>query len=253
MGTGVSSSRTISRLLVLAVAGALAGAALVALAGCSSTPPPPAAPVPADTRPASGASPVAAVTPATLAGNWLLSVKSGSRTIEGSLHFSVESGVLAGTWTSADGREFELSKIEIDGDSVSWESDGPTGRTHATGKIDGTSMKGTMKRAAKSRGSSSSGGSSDSGDSAPPTDSNGEGGSSGGSTHGGGRGRGSGGHGGRGRSGSSSSGVTWTAYKSTAPVEVLGPVEVPGPGERPGPVETPGPGPTPTPMATRPV
>jgi hypothetical protein len=211
MGSSVSSSRAAS---------VLVAAALGVLAGCSSSssPPPPAAPVAADTR---AATPVP-VTPQTLAGNWLLNVKAGSRTIEGSLHFSVERGVLAGTWTSADGREFELSKIEIDGDSVSWESDGPAGRTHATGKFDGTSMKGTMKRAARSRGSSSSGGSSDSGDSAPPTDSNGEGGSTGGSTHGGGRGHGRGSRGGRSGSGSSG-GITWTAYKSSVPVESPGP------------------------------
>jgi len=176
-------------------------AAFLAFGGCATAPSSPAsAPPPAVRR-------VANVSPDALAGNWLLAVQLGGRTVEGSLHFSVIHGVLAGTWTSADGREFELSKIAIDGDGVSWESDGPAGRMAASGKIDGSSMKGTMKRVARAKGDSGSAGSN------PPPD--GETAGNGDSTGGGGRGgRGRGGRGGRGRGGSGASTVTWTAFKS---------------------------------------
>ena len=208
---------------------ALGASALLVVGGCSQSPPPaPAAPAanPAAVRV------VKVVKPDEIVGNWLLAVQMGNRTIEGSLHFSVERGVLAGTWTSADGREFELSKIAIDGDGVSWESDGPAGRMRASGKVDGSSMKGTMKRAPRSRdsaggsaGSSGSGSADGSGSSGAPPPSDGD---SSGSSGRGGRGR-MGGRGGRGGRGGSSGNVTFTAYKSAPPLEAPVPAPTPTP------------------------
>lgn len=195
---------------------AIFAAVVIAVGRCASAPPPP------PPRPAA----VKSVPPEALAGNWLFAVQMGGRTIEGSLHFSVVRGVLAGTWTSSEGREFELEHVAIDGNGVSWESDGPSGRMRASGKIDGSSMKGTMKRAGRSsgdgRGGSAGSGASGSGQTAPPP--NGEPGdtpSGTGDTSGGGRmggrGRGSG-RGGRGRGGATGA-VTWTAFKSNVPLE----------------------------------
>lgn len=228
---GAGLRRRSTRGLVSAVRIAILAAAVLAVGRCASAPPPPPA------QPAA----VKSVPPEALAGNWLFAVKMGGRTIEGSLHFSVVRGVLAGTWTSSDGREFELEHVAIDGDGVSWESEGPAGRMRASGKIDGSSMKGTMKRAGRSsNGSGASGsGQAGSGQTTPPP--NGEPGdtpSGSGDTSGGGRsggrGRGSG-RGGRGRGGSTGGAVTWTAFKSNVPVEA--------PGGSPPPPATPTPGP----------
>lgn len=209
---------------------ACAALSLSLLGGCAAAPPPapPAARAPA-------------VRPQAIAGNWLLEVKAGSRTFEGSLHFSVVSGVLAGTWTSAEGREWELSKLAIDADGISWESDSPVGRMRASGKVDGSSMKGTMKRAARARGEGSSG---SSGSDSPDGDSGetprGEG-SRGGGRGGYGRGGRGGGRGGRGGSGGSTS-VTWSAFQSVVPAETPAPAKTASPaGPTPIPTRAPSP------------
>lgn len=206
--------------------GACAALALSLFAGCAATPPP----APPSARP-----PV--VRPEAIAGNWLLEVKAGSRRFEGSLHFTVVAGVLAGSWTGADGREWELSKLALDADAISWESDGPAGRTRASGKIDGSSMKGTMKRVARARSDGSSG---SSGSDSPDGDSGetprGEG-SRGGGRSGYGRGGRGGGRGGHGGGGSGSASVTWSAFQSVVPVETPAPAGTPAA----APVPTPAP------------
>jgi hypothetical protein len=192
-------------------------------------------------RPAPPAARPPAVRPEAIAGNWLFEVKAGSRTFEGSLHFSVVRGVLAGTWTSAEGREWELSKLALDADTISWESDGPAGRMRASGKIDGSSMKGTMKRVARARGEGSSG---SSGSDSPDGDSGetprGEG-SRGGGRGGYGRGGRGGGRGGRGGGGGSTS-VTWSAFQSVVPAENPAPAATASPAA-PTPIPTRAPSP----------
>jgi hypothetical protein len=193
-------------------------------AGCSASKPP-AAPQPAAAAPAGTPD----VPPEALAGNWLFEVKMGSRTLEGSLHFTNKNGVLTGTWTSAEGNEYELKDIRIKGADVSWTGDGPGGVSAASGTIDGTSMKGTMKRAARRRGDASNGngsgssGSGSSGDDAPPPSDSGDGSSRGSGRRGGRSG------GGR-RGGGSSGSITWSAFKSLPPASETAPAPAPTPG-----------------------
>lgn len=141
------------------------------------------------------------VKPEALAGNWLFEMKVGGRSVEGSIHFTVVAGVLAGSLTHSDGNERELSNIKLDGDRISWDLGGERAGQHAEGTIAGGSMKGTMKwkRSAGGRGSRGHGSDEDSEEAPPPA---------GGFR--GGRGRG----GGRGGSGGRSSEITWTAYKT---------------------------------------
>src|SRR5258708_11642878 len=105
----MSCPRRFSRAFVFAFASAVAFVVAVSFSAACAPAPPPARARPPERR-------VVHVPPEALAGNWLLAIQMGGRTIEGSLHFSLERGVLAGTWTSSEGREFELSKIELDGD-----------------------------------------------------------------------------------------------------------------------------------------
>ena len=202
------------------LAAAVALAALLS-GSCASTPPP--APLPAP--PAAAAK---SVPPEALAGNWLLEVKMGSRTLEGGLHFANSKGDLVGSWTSAEGNEYELKKISIAGNEISWDVDGPSGSQHASGKIDGLSMKGTMKRAAgRQGGRDGSAGPSGQGDAA--------GGSGERPRGGGGGGRSGGGRGGRGRAGGSGGGAetTWSAWKTLTPAgeSVPSPTPAPTPSE----------------------
>ena len=225
-------------------AGAAAGLAALFLAAlfsgsCASTPPPastssPSSPSSSSAPPPEPGAAARSVSPDALAGNWLLELKVGSRTLEGGLHFANTNGVLVGTWTSAEGDEYELKKISISGDEISWDVDGPSGRRHASGKIDGLSMKGTMKRAARKRGDRDA--SADppdrdpAGDSTePPPDA-----ASGGRT-GGGRG----GRRGGGRRGGSSGGegITWSAYKTMEAPAAPAPENESAP--RPAPAPTP--------------
>ena len=164
------------------------------------------------------------VAPEALAGYWLFEMKAGGRSIEASLHFRAEHGVLAGTFTGPDGNERELSDLALKEDGVSWNFEGPLGRQHAEGKLDGTSMRGTMKRAARARRAQGSSGSDDEPD--PRESPRGSGGGAGGPRGGGGRG--GGGRGGRRGSGSAAAEVTWSAYKSALP-----------PSETPAPARTP--------------
>jgi hypothetical protein len=193
----------------LAAAAALAG---LLSGSCASTPPPPPPPPPAAAT--------KSVPPEALAGNWLLEVKMGSRTLEGGLHFANSKGVLVGSWTSADGNEYELKKISISGDQISWDVDGPSGSQHATGKIDGLSMKGTMKRAAGRRGDGSA-------DPSGQGDSTGSGEPSRGGAAGGRSGGGRGGRGRRGGSGGGGAGITWSAWKTLAPAGESAPPPTP--------------------------
>jgi len=201
-------------------AGAMLAAAVVFagfLSGsCASTPPPPPPPQPA--------SAARSVSPEALAGNWLLEVKMGSRTLEGGLHFANSKGELVGSWTSADGNEYELKKISIAGDQISWDVDGPSGSQHAKGKIDGLSMKGTMKRAAGGRGGRD--GSADPSGQGDPQGDSGER-SRGGATGG----RSGGGRGGRGRRGGSGGAaeITWSAWKTLPPAGESAPSPTPAP------------------------
>ena len=201
---------------------AFAFIAVAFLPGCAASKPP-AAPQPAAAAPAGTPD----VPPDAVAGNWLFLVKMGSRTLEGSLHFTNKNGVLAGTWTSSEGNEYELKDIRIKGADISWTGDGPGGVSAASGTIDGTSMKGTMKRAARRRGDGGSGsgssGSGSSGDDAPPPSDSGDGSSRGSGRRGGRSG------GGR-RGGGSSGSITWSAFKSLPPASETAPSAAPTPG-----------------------
>src|SRR4051812_38133391 len=137
---------------------ASAGVALAILwTACSSSsgpgPAPPATPAKTSDAPA----PVA-VTPAMLAGNWLVDMKMGTRTVEGSLHFALTSGILVGTFTRSDGTEQELKDVEIKGNEVAWDIEAGGGKQHSRATVDGTSMKGTVKRSSARRGGKRAGG-----------------------------------------------------------------------------------------------
>jgi hypothetical protein len=212
---------------VVAIAALVSSGALASVFCTSSKP---AAAAPAPTAASAAAPPegyVRKVTPEDLAGSWYVEMKFGTRSVEGSLHFSIVSGVLAGSFTRGDGAEQELKNIKISGDEVSWDAEGSGASQHAKGKIDGSSMKGTMKRVAVRRGSDGRGasGSGDSpegeGDSPPP--------SGGGYAGGGGRRGGGGGRRGGGGRGGSSSEITFTAYKSGAAPAGTPPAAPPSP------------------------
>ncbi|MDQ6894731.1 MAG: hypothetical protein M3167_18910 [Acidobacteriota bacterium] len=193
---------------------------------CASSPPPPSPPPTSAPRPAEGSAAVRApVTPAMLAGNWLFEVKMGGRSVEGSLHFAVTSGVLAGTFTRSDGNEQELKNIEIKENVVAWDVEGGGGKQHAKATVDGSSMKGTLKHSGGGRGGK--GGSSPNGETG---DSGGD--SAGAPSGGGGRRGGGGGRGGGGRrgGGGGTTEVTFIAYKSVPPVETGAPILKPTPG-----------------------
>ena len=79
-------------------------------------------------------------------------MKVGGRSVEGSLHFAVVSGVLTGTFTRSDGNEQELKNIEIKENAVAWDVEGGGGKQHAKATVEGSSMKGTLKRSGGGRG-----------------------------------------------------------------------------------------------------
>ncbi len=182
--TSASGSRSRRSSAVLAFAVALAGPLSFS---CASTPPS------TSRAPETAAR---SVPPKALVGNWLLEVKIGSRNVEGGLHFANSNGVLVGTETSAEGNEFELKKISIAGDRVSWDVDGSAGSQYVTGKIDGLSMKGAP--AEEGGGRDRSAGASD-----DPSPGGSPGGRSGGGRAGHGRGRSG--------SGGGSAEITWSA------------------------------------------
>jgi len=192
------------------------------LAACATSPAP-SSPAPAATpRSAEGAAAAAApVTPAMLAGNWLFEMKMGGRSVEGSLHFGVTSGVLVGTFTRSDGNEQELKNIEIKENVVTWDVEGGGGgKQHAKATVEGSSMKGTLKRSGGGRGGRGGGNpdgeTGESGDSAPPREG------------GGGRRGGRGGGGRRGGRGGTTE-IAFIAYKSVPPVETTAPPATPTP------------------------
>ncbi|HEY6147206.1 MAG TPA: hypothetical protein VIZ69_05890 [Thermoanaerobaculia bacterium] len=204
---------------------ALAAAGVACSSSPSPAPPQPAAAAAPATRPPDGAAP-AAVTPAMLAGNWLFEMKVGGRSVEGSLHFAVAWGVLAGTFTRSDGNEQELKNIEIKGNQVAWDIEGTGGKQHAKGTVDGSSMKGTVKRTGgrggRGGGGNPDGEAGDPGGSDTPRD-------GGGTPSGGGGRRGGRGGGGRRGGGGGTSEITFIAYKSVPPVETGAPAPTPTP------------------------
>ena len=205
---------------------AAAGLASSWMACTSSPPPSPAAPTTAARPPEGAASVAVPVTPALLAGNWLFEMKMGGRSVEGSLHFAVTSGVLVGTFTRSDGNEQELKNIEIKENAVSWDVEGGGGKQHAKATVAGSSMKGTLKRSGGGRGGrgggSPDGEPGDSGNSDTPRD-------GGSAPSGGGRRGGRGGGGRRGGAGGTGE-ITFIAYKSVPPVETGAPAATPTPG-----------------------
>ncbi|MEO8191219.1 MAG: hypothetical protein ABI682_12835 [Acidobacteriota bacterium] len=202
-------------------------AVATAASGCASH-----LPAPAPSAVPAAEAPARTIPLEALAGYWLFEMKTGGRTIEGSLHFQVEKGMLVGTFTGHDGNERELSNLTLKADAVAWDFEGAAGRQHADGKIDGSSMKGRMKRAARSRNGGETPGTGDTADTPDPQDRpRGSGESGGGGRGGGGRRGGGGGRGGRRGSGGGSRAVdvTWSAYRSAlAPAESVTPA-TPGP------------------------
>jgi hypothetical protein len=186
---------------------------------CTSSPPP--SPSAAARPPERAASVAVPVTPAMLAGNWLFEMKIGGRSVEGSLHFAVTSGVLVGTFTRSDGNEQELKNIEIKDNGVSWDVEGGGGKQHAKATVDGSSMKGTLKRSGGGRGGRGGG---------SPDGETGESGNSDAPRQGGGGRRGGRGGGGRRGGGGGTTEITFSAYKSVPPVETGAPAATPTPG-----------------------
>ena len=182
----------------------VSSAAICVLSACASSPPPPAQPQPAAVE--------RSVRPDVLIGTWLFEMKrgSGGDTIQHSLHFSMTSGIVAGSMTGPDGNAREVTNIILtEKGKVTWDLEG---QLHFEGTLDGSSMKGTAKRSASRRRLRGDSGD-DSGDSGSPPPSGGGGGYG----RGGGGGYGRGGRGGRGGGSRSSEGITWSAYKSILP------------------------------------
>ena len=196
-----ATTATLARWLVRGALAAL-GAASCLCAGSATAPAPqhnePAAAATAPT-PAPGSVPVS---PERLAGDWLFEVTRSGEPIQFSLHFAVNSGVLAGSLTGPDGNVHELSKIAYHEDKLSWDVPGDTQTLHYEGTFGGDSMKGTVKRSAGNRSGGGRGSDSSQGS---------DGSSGGGGFSGGGRGHG---HRSGGRGGSQA--MTWSAYKSVA-------------------------------------
>ena len=174
-------------------------AGLVMLSACTSSTP---APAPAPARPAEVPVSDPAATAARISGDWQVAVERGGQTIEGWLHFALNSGILVGSLTGADNNPREISKITLRGDKISWIVESDSRKESYSGTLKGSSMEGTLS---VSRGGGGRRGG----------DSGGQEGSSGRS--GGGR-RGGGGRGGRGGGGGGTSGqVTWRAFRSVPP------------------------------------
>ena len=156
------------------------------------------------------------VPPQALVGDWLMETRVGDQAVEGKLHFSLTGGILAGSVTSKEGDARELSNITIKGDRISWD----VGRQHAEGTISGSSMKGTLKMAGggRRRRGGDSEGEGDSGEGSPTP-------RSGGGGRGGRYGRRGGGGGG------AAAKITWSAFKSSAPLagETSAPAPTPTP------------------------
>ena len=168
-------------------------AGLLVLSACSSSTPAPARPVEV---------PVSdpAATAARIAGDWQVAVERGGQSVEGWLHFALNSGILVGSLTGADNNPREVSKITLRGDKISWTVQGDTVKESYSGTLKGSSMEGTLTISRGGGGRRGGGSEGQEGSS----------GRSGGGRRGGGR-RGGGGGGG------SSGQVTWRAFRSVPP------------------------------------
>jgi hypothetical protein len=174
---------------------ALLAALSVASCLCTTSKPPPE---PAQTA--------ATVRPEALAGDWLFEMTRGGQSIQYSLHFSVTSGILAGSLTGPDGNARELTKIALKDDKAAWDIEGEEGTLHYEGTVSGSSMKGTIKRSAnRGRQVSRDGDSNEGSSGSAPEGSGARAGGMRGSRRG---------HSGRGGGGGQQ--MTWSAYKSTA-------------------------------------
>jgi uncharacterized membrane protein YgcG len=127
---------------------------------------------------------------ARISGDWQLAVERGGRSVEGWLHFALNSGILVGSLTGTDNNPREVSKITLKGDKISWLVGSDSGKESYEGTLKGSSMEGTLR---VSRGGGESRGRSGGG--------------------GGGR-RGGGGRGGGGSGGGASGQITWRAFRS---------------------------------------
>jgi uncharacterized membrane protein YgcG len=161
--------------------GPFLAACILCLSACSTSAPAPVRPVEA---------PVSdpAATAARISGDWQIAVERGGQSVEGWLHFALNTGFLVGSLTGADNNPREISKITLKGDKISWLVESDSGKESYEGTLKGSSMDGTLN---VSRGGGGSRGRS--------------GGGSGGR-----RGGGRGGGGGGGASGQ----VTWRAFRS---------------------------------------
>ena len=128
-----------------------------------------------------------------------MAVERGGRSVEGWLHFALNSGILVGSLTGADNNPREISKITLKGDKISWLVESDFGNESYEGTLKGSSMEGTLK---VSRGGGRRGGGSEGQQGSP-------------GRAGGGR-RGGGGRGGGGGGGAAGQ-VTWRAFRSVPP------------------------------------
>ena len=140
----------------------------------------------APVRPAEAPVSDPAAVAARISGDWQLAVERGGRSVEGWLHFALNSGILVGSLTGADNNPREISKITLKEDKISWLVESDSGKESYEGTLKGSSMEGTLR---VSRGGGESHGRS-----------------------GGGR-RGGGGRGGSGAGGASGQ-ITWRAFRS---------------------------------------
>jgi hypothetical protein len=114
----------------LAIRSALCVAALLASAGCASTPS-------ADELDRNAAS--------AIAGEWGIQMKEGGHTVEGTLHFSFGGTALVGSYLGPDGEIRELEKIRVAGGKIFWVMEQKSGTLTARGNLNGTIMSGKMK------------------------------------------------------------------------------------------------------------
>src|SRR6266481_2730149 len=115
-------------------------AGLLLLSACSSS-----APAPAPARPAEAPVSDPAATAARISGDWQVAVDRGGQSVEGWLHFALNSGVLVGSLTGADNNPREISKITLKGDKISWLVESDSRKESYEGTLKGSSMEGTLK------------------------------------------------------------------------------------------------------------
>jgi hypothetical protein len=134
-----------------------------------------------------------------LAGDWVFTMKTADREIDGRLHFSYDGSFVSGSFTEMGGDVREISDVRVSKDRMAWKIAGDRATEQLTGSFSGDgSLSGQMTLVRKHE-------SGDEGNEQAPQD----GGSRGGYGHGGGHGR-HGGGGGAHRSGERSP-AKWTA------------------------------------------